>query len=79
MRFSEIRPGSKAKILGYSHNPQRSYLKKLLAHGLIPGVEFQVSRLAPLGDPIESIIKGCSLCLRKAEANLLQVEMIDEL
>ena len=78
MNFSSIRPGDHAKVIGYTPNSRRPYLKKLLALGLIPGVKFQVSRLAPLGDPIEIIVKGCSLCLRKAEANLLKIEPLED-
>lgn len=77
MTISDIRPGDKARVLGYNKINQRPYLRKLMAHGLIPGVIFQVSRLAPLGDPIEILLKGCSLCIRKAEASLLNIEIIE--
>ena len=41
---------------------------RLLEMGLIPGTVVQVSKLAPLGDPMEIFIQGYSLTVRKAEA-----------
>jgi ferrous iron transport protein A len=44
--------------------------------GLTPGTEFTVVRLAPLGDPIEIVVRGYSVSLRKNEAEMLQVERL---
>ena len=46
---------------------------RLLEMGLIPGTMVQVSKLAPLGDPIEIFIQGYSLTVRKAEAAMISV------
>lgn len=46
---------------------------RLLEMGLIPGTMVQVSKLAPLGDPIELFIQGYSLTVRKAEAAMISV------
>ena len=43
------------------------YRKRLMAMGFIPGAIFELTRLAPLGDPIEVKIKGYSLALRRKE------------
>ena len=45
--------------------------------GLTPGTEFTVERLAPLGDPIEIRVRGYAMSLRKAEADMLEVERIE--
>ncbi len=42
--------------------------------GLTLGCEFTLTRIAPLGDPIEISIRNFSLVLRKNEANLLKLE-----
>lgn len=77
MTLNDIQPGDRARVIGFSGQGHKAYKRKLMAHGLTRGAVFQVSRLAPLGDPIEIIVRECSLCLRKAEACLLKVEIID--
>jgi ferrous iron transport protein A len=43
--------------------------------GLTPGIEFVVTRHAPLGDPTEIEVRGFHLSLRKDEADALLVEI----
>ena len=45
--------------------------------GLIPGTEFKVVKIAPLGDPIEIDLRGYRLCLRKQEMTGFEVEILD--
>ncbi len=59
------------------HPAQTAYKKKLLAMGLTPGTEFKVTRVAPLGDPVEILVRGFKLSLRKDEAAVLAVEALD--
>ena len=54
----------------------KAYRKLLLTMGLTPGVEFRVTRYAPMGDPIEIKVRGFALSLRKQEASCLIVEKI---
>jgi ferrous iron transport protein A len=53
---------------------KKAYKQKLLAMGLTPGTEFTVTRVAPLGDPVEILVRGFKLSLRKDEAAALVVE-----
>lgn len=53
---------------------KKAYKQKLLAMGLTPGTEFTVTRVAPLGDPVEILVRGFKLSLRKEEAAALVVE-----
>ena len=48
---------------------------RLLDMGVTPGAEVFLRKKAPLGDPIEVTIRGYELTLRKAEANLVFVEV----
>ena len=75
MRVSELKVSDKARITSLVEG-DKAYRQKLIAMGLIPGTEFTVSRMAPLGDPIEILVRGFALSLRKNEANILQVEKI---
>ncbi|MGB6301764.1 MAG: FeoA family protein [Rivularia sp. (in: cyanobacteria)] len=56
---------------------KKAYKKKLLAMGLTPGTEFTVTRVAPLGDPVEIKVRGFKLSLRKDEAAALVVEKLN--
>ena len=47
--------------------------------GLTKGTGFEIKRIAPMGDPVEIIVKGYSLALRKDEARALLVEQGEQL
>lgn len=53
------------------------YAQKLALLGFTPGAKVSVLRAAPLGDPIQVRIRGYSLGLRKAEANIVLLEPVD--
>ena len=42
--------------------------------GITRGVEIYVRKLAPLGDPVEVTVRGYELSLRKADAEMIEVE-----
>jgi len=44
--------------------------------GITPGVEIQIVKVAPLGDPIEVNLRGYELSLRKDEANQIKVNQL---
>ena len=49
--------------------------RRLFDMGVTPGATVYLRKKAPLGDPIEITIRGYELSLRKAEANLVLVEV----
>ena len=65
--------GESGRVVGFGEGG-KAYRKKLLSMGLTPGVEFSVTRYAPMGDPVEIKVRGFSLSLRKDEAEALLVE-----
>ena len=73
MEFNQLRVGDKVRITALSVGDSH-YRQRLIAMGLIPGTIFTVTRIAPLGDPIEIAIRGYALSLRKNEACMLQIE-----
>ena len=75
MRVSDLKISDKARVVSLAEG-DKAYRQKLIAMGLLPGTEFTVTRMAPLGDPIEIFVRGFALSLRKREANLLQIEKI---
>ena len=76
MQLGEMKVGNRGRIIGL-RACEKVYRQRLISMGLIPGTEFIVSRLAPLGDPVEITIRGFSLSLRKGEAAILQIEQVE--
>jgi len=75
MQISDLKLGHKVRIISLNGG-EKVYRQRLIAMGLVPGTEFSVSRIAPLGDPIEILVRGFALSLRKAEASILQIEKV---
>jgi ferrous iron transport protein A len=69
--------GFKGRILAINAG-EKIYRQRLIAMGLVPGTEFLVSRIAPLGDPVEITVRGYALSLRKHEAGILVIERVLE-
>ena len=67
--------GERGRVQGFAEGG-RAYRRKLLSMGLTPGVQFQVLRVAPLGDPVEVRVRGSNLSLRRDEAAALRVERL---
>ena len=48
--------------------------RRIMDMGLTKGVEVNVRKVAPLGDPIEVTVRGYELSLRKADAEMIETE-----
>ncbi len=48
--------------------------RRLMDMGLTKGTEVYVRKVAPLGDPVEVTVRGYELSLRKANAEMIEVE-----
>ena len=48
--------------------------RRIMDMGLTRGVEIYVRKVAPLGDPLEVTVRGYELSLRKADAEMIEVE-----
>ncbi len=71
-RLSDLRPGDEALVVQVlAQGPVR---RRLLEMGFIRGAQLRVEKLAPLGDPMELIIKGYHLSLRREEGDCILVE-----
>lgn len=75
MRLGDMKTGDKGRIIKI-HPGEKVYRQRLMSMGLLPGTEFTVSRIAPLGDPVEITVRGFALSLRKNEASILQIEEV---
>ena len=48
--------------------------RRIMDMGLTRGVEVYIRKVAPLGDPVEVTVRGYELSLRKADAEMIEVE-----
>lgn len=48
--------------------------RRIMDMGITKGVEVTVRKVAPLGDPVEVNVRGYELSLRKADADMIEVE-----
>ena len=48
--------------------------RRIMDMGITKGVQVYVRKVAPLGDPVEVTVRGYELSLRKADADMIEVE-----
>ena len=48
--------------------------RRIMDMGITKGVEVKIRKVAPLGDPVEVTVRGYALSLRKADAEMIEVE-----
>ncbi|MCP5277756.1 MAG: ferrous iron transport protein A [Thiobacillus sp.] len=79
MTLKDLQVGDRAKVAGFlegSGSGTNPYRRKLLSMGLTPGAELSVTRVAPMGDPVEIRVRGFALSVRRDEAASLSVEKL---
>ncbi len=72
MTLKEVPIGSSVTIKKLNGNGATK--RRIMDMGLVKGVEVFVKKVAPLGDPIELTVRGYELSIRKADAELIDVE-----
>ena len=48
--------------------------RRIMDMGVTKGVEVHIRKVAPLGDPVEVTVRGYELSIRKADAEMIEVE-----
>lgn len=69
--LSELAPGEEGTV--FQVKAQGAIRRRLLEMGFIRGAHLRVEKLAPLGDPMELVIKGYHLSLRREEGACILV------
>ena len=64
------------KIISLGDKLDSHFKRKLISMGVLPGAQFKIIRVAPLGDPIQIRINGFELSLRKNELAALTLENV---
>ena len=66
MKLSLYKPGQRGKVFQVCGNPD--FRLRMMEMGFIKGTDVQVIKYAPLNDPMEFVIKGYHVSLRKDQA-----------
>ena len=48
--------------------------RRIMDMGITKGVDLHVRKVAPLGDPMELTVRGYELSVRKADAEMIEVQ-----
>ncbi len=68
----ETKVGRTAKVVRV--HGEGAIRRRIMDMGITKGVEIYVRKTAPLGDPLELTVRGYELSLRKADAEMIEVE-----
>lgn len=70
--FRQAKIGETVKIVKL--NGSGAVKRRIMDMGITKGADVYIRKVAPLGDPIEVTVRGYELSLRKADAELIDVE-----
>ena len=68
----QVKVGGHAKVVKL--HGEGALRRRIMDMGITRGVEVYVRKVAPLGDPIEVMVRGYELSLRKDDADMIEVE-----
>ena len=72
MTLKDLRPGQSAVVKKLTG--EGAVKRRIMDMGLTKGAELFVRKVAPLGDPLEITVRGYELSVRKADAEMIEVE-----
>ena len=70
--LKNVRIGEAVKVVKV--HGEGALRRRIMDMGITRGVEIYVRKVAPLGDPIEVTVRGYELSLRKADAEMIEIE-----
>jgi len=70
--LKDVKVGQKVRVVKL--HGEGAVKRRIMDMGLTKGVEVYIRKLAPLGDPIEINLRGYELSLRKADAEMVEIE-----
>ncbi|MDD6211745.1 MAG: FeoA family protein [Clostridiales bacterium] len=68
----QIKVGESARVVKL--HGEGAVKRRIMDMGITKGVEVYVRKVAPLGDPVEITVRGYELSIRKADADMIEVE-----
>ena len=70
--LKQVKVGSTVKVVKL--HGEGALKRRIMDMGITKGVIITVRKVAPLGDPIEITVRGYELSLRKADAEMIEIE-----
>ena len=70
--LKEVKVGESVRVVRL--HGEGATKRRIMDMGITKGVEIFVRKVAPLGDPIELNVRGYELSIRKADADMIEVE-----
>ena len=68
----EAKIGSSVKVVRV--HGEGALRRRIMDMGITKGVEIYIRKVAPLGDPFEVRVRGYELSIRKADAEMIEIE-----
>ena len=68
----QVKVGDRVKVVKL--HGEGAVKRRIMDMGITKGVEVYIRKVAPLGDPVEVTVRGYELSLRKADAEMIEVE-----
>ena len=72
MTLREVKPGETVVVKKISG--EGAIKRRIMDMGITKGIEICVRKVAPLGDPVEITVRNYELSVRKADAELIEIE-----
>ncbi len=72
MTLKEVKTGQTVKVLKITG--EGAVKRRIMDMGITKGTELFVRKVAPLGDPVEITVRGYELSVRKADAEMVEVQ-----
>lgn len=70
--LKDVKVGQDAKVVKL--HGEGAIKRRIMDMGITKGVVVHIRKVAPLGDPIEITVRGYELSIRKADAQMIEVE-----
>ena len=72
MTLKDVQVGQTAKVKKI--DGEGAVKRRIMDMGITKGVEVYIRKIAPLGDPVEITVRGYELSVRKADAEMIEVQ-----
>ena len=70
--LKDVKVGQDAKVVKL--HGEGAVKRRIMDMGITKGVDVNIRKVAPLGDPVEITVRGYELSIRKADAEMIEVE-----
>ena len=70
--LKDVKVGQDAKVVKL--HGEGAVQRRIMDMGITKGVDVHIRKVAPLGDPVEITVRGYELSIRKADAEMIEVE-----